>query len=44
MAWHTTTTTKDELSVLIADIRRQGGTVASCQQCTGGLLITWFTL
>lgn len=44
MAWHTSTTTRDRLDGLIADIRRQGGTVASCQQCSEGLLITWFTL
>lgn len=44
MTWHTTTTPKSDLNRLIAHIRREGGTVASCQCCTGGLLVTWFTL
>lgn len=44
MTWHTTTTPKADLGRLIAHIRRQGGTVASCQCCTGGLMVTWFTL
>lgn len=44
MTWHTTTTTKAELDGLLRSIRHQGGTVASCHRCTGGLSITWFTL
>lgn len=44
MTWHTTTTTRDHLQLLIAEIRHQGGTIASCRRCTAGLLVTWFTL
>lgn len=44
MTWHTSTTTKAELDRLLAHIRHHGGTVASCQQCTDGLMVTWFTL
>ncbi|WP_435769017.1 hypothetical protein [Nocardioides sp. SYSU DS0651] len=44
MTWHTSTTTRDGLVVLIERIRHQGGTVASCQQCSAGILVTWFTL
>ncbi|MCX6400655.1 MAG: hypothetical protein NTX33_12100 [Propionibacteriales bacterium] len=44
MTWHTTTTTKAELTHLLANIRHQGGTVASCHRCSAGLQITWFTL
>lgn len=44
MTWHTSTTTKTELHRLLAEIRHQGGTVASCHRCTTGLEITWFTL
>jgi len=44
MTWHTTTTTRDLLDALISDIRDQGGTIASCQRCSAGLQITWFTL
>lgn len=44
MTWHTSTTRREDLPALIAHIRHHGGTVASCQQCTEGLLVTWFTL
>lgn len=44
MTWHTSTTTRDELDRLLAEIRHQGGTVASCHRCTAGSEITWFTL
>lgn len=44
MTWHRSTTTRAELEKLIRDIRHRGGTVASCQRCTAGLLVTWFTL
>ena len=44
MTWHTTTTTRHGLASLIAHIRHQGGTVASCQHCAAGLRVTWFTL
>jgi hypothetical protein len=44
MTWHTTTTTKADLDDLLAHIKHEGGTVASCQHCTGGLMVTWFTL
>lgn len=44
MTWHTSTTTRDRLERLIKDIRENGGTIASCQRCTTGLLVTWFTL
>lgn len=44
MTWQTTRTTKDGLDDLIAAIRRRGGTIASCQRCDEGLLVTWFTL
>jgi hypothetical protein len=44
MTWHTSTTTRDKLAALVADIRLQGGTVASCQRCAAGLVVTWFTL
>lgn len=44
MTWHSSTTTHDKLEALIAEIRRGGGTIASCQRCAAGLLITWFTL
>ena len=44
MTWHTSTTTRDKLAALITEIRRRGGTVASCQRCTSGLLVTWFTV
>lgn len=44
MTWHTSTTTRDKLDALIREIRGQGGTIASCQRCTAGLQITWFTL
>lgn len=44
MTWHTSTTTKADLQHLLAHIRHQGGTVASCHQCTSGLEVTWFTL
>lgn len=44
MTWHTSTTTRDGLVGLIARIRHHGGTVASCQRCNEGLLVTWFTL
>jgi hypothetical protein len=43
MTWHTSTTTRDGLDGLISHIRHHGGTVASCQRCAAGLLITWFT-
>lgn len=44
MTWQTTRTTTAELDDLIAAIRRRGGTIASCQRCDAGLLVTWFTL
>ncbi len=44
MTWHTSTTTRDDLQQLITHIRHCGGTVASCQRCAEGLLVTWFTL
>ncbi len=44
MTWQTTKTTGDKLDALIAEIRRRGGKIASCHQCDGGLLVTWFTL
>lgn len=44
MTWRSSTTTREGLAALIDHIRHHGGTVASCQRCTGGLLITWFTL
>lgn len=43
MTWHTATTTRDELTGLISEIRHHGGTVASCQHCASGVLVTWFT-
>jgi hypothetical protein len=43
MTWHTSTTTRDKLDALISEIRRGGGTIASCQRCATGLLVTWFT-
>ncbi|WP_275890243.1 hypothetical protein [Nocardioides faecalis] len=44
MSWHTTTVPREGLARLIADIRRQGGTVGSCRRCPAGLLVTWFKL
>lgn len=44
MTWQTTETTGDKLDAVIAEIRRRGGTIAGCQKCDGGLLVTWFTL
>lgn len=44
MTWHTSTTTRELLEQVVRDIRRQGGTVASCQRCAAGLQVTWFTL
>ncbi|HWU22126.1 MAG TPA: hypothetical protein VN088_11415 [Nocardioides sp.] len=44
MTWHTSNTTPARLEKLIADIRRQGGTVASCYRGTTDLVVTWFTL
>lgn len=44
MTWHTSTTPKADLDRLLAHIRHHGGTVASYQQCTEGLMVTWFTL
>lgn len=43
MRWHTSMTTRDELDGLVRDIRRQGGTVASCQRRPVGFVVTWFT-
>lgn len=44
MIWHTSTATKDSLAEVIADIRHQGGTIASCLHFTSGIGVTWFTL
>lgn len=44
MTWHRSETTRDKLDALISDIRRRGGTIAGCQRCAGGVLVTWFTL
>lgn len=44
MTWHSSITSRDKLEALIAEIRQTGGTIASCQRCTAGLLVTWFTL
>ena len=44
MTWHTSTTTSENLSQLIREIRQQGGIIASCLRFTTGLTVTWFTL
>lgn len=44
MEWQTTKTTRDKLDALIAEIRRRGGTIASCHRCDSGVLVTWFRL
>lgn len=44
MTWHHSTINRTDLKQLLSEIKRKGGTVASCQQCTGGLMVTWFTL
>jgi hypothetical protein len=43
MIWHHATTTLDNLVRVVAEIRRHGGTVASCRRCAEGMLVTWFT-
>ena len=44
MTWHTSTTDRDGLLALIAQIRARGGTIASCLRSSEGLIITWFVL
>lgn len=43
MTWHLATASGDGLANLLEDIRRVGGTIASCKRCAEGMVVTWFT-
>ncbi|WP_281271694.1 hypothetical protein [Nocardioides immobilis] len=43
MNWHLATASGDSIAILLADIRRAGGTIASCRRCAEGMVVTWFT-